>query len=216
MSLITTALPFLTKCSTRLNEKTVDETASRIDAFNQSVDHLLGMYKWEFARKSGTLVHAVAGASFLLSTSFVDYDEQWGVYEVYVNGEQLFPIAQGEMANRPNFQLDANNEHITFNHTINPTDVVTIWYYASHTDVTTKTALLNIPLPKSSVAAITLYMKYLVHDGKRQRNDARNAILDFQEVVEELSLQNASKKAKGLSKSVPSPLAGLSRRYANH
>lgn len=217
--MITTPLKVLQAVSDRFNENEVDTSAKRVRIFNQAMHKLLAMYKWEWAKKLSNLAVTAGDEDYVLTTAISDYDLMWGIDSVEFAG-QIFPV-EYEDRNAfitAHFALEPDKKTIIFTKAFEANGTVPIWYYARHVDVETSGATLNISVPESALAALVLYMKHIIHDGKRQRNDARNAILDFQEVIEEMTIQNATTKAKNLTKTRRNPLqyAGFQRKYANH
>jgi len=217
--MITTPERVLDALSRRLNESTTDTSAIRVGIFNDALHHILSQYKMEWARKLSNLSVTVGTQEYDLTSEISDYDPTWGIYSVEVGG-QVFPVEYEDRTFfvSQHFTLEPNKKKIIFTKDFEEDTTVPIWYYARHTDVSTYQTTLSISLPESILNPLVLYMKHLVHDGKRQRNDARNAILDFAEVMEQVALQNASSKAKNQTTVRRNPLqfAGFKRTYANH
>ncbi len=203
--LITTALPILTKVSARLNEKTVETGSQRLSFFNQAADHVVGYTKWDWAKKKVTLTLTSNQTEVDLESVISDYNSMWGLSDDESDYDDSVKIS-----------LSRDNKTLNILQDVVAGTQLVLWYYQSHVDVISATADLNVPLPKEMTTALVLYIKHLVHDAKRQRNDARNAILDYQEVMEELVVQGASKKSSSKPKQIPHPLSGFRRTYANH
>jgi len=216
--MITTPRPVLKAISERLNESDTDVSDKRLGIFDQALHHHLNQYKWKWARKSGNLTVEAGTTEYSLLTAFTDYNITWGIDSVSI-GDQIYPVEYEDRAFfiSQHFTLTPDKKTIIFTKDVD-TGTVPIWYYAEHTDVSAPDETLAISIPEAHLAAVVLYAKHLVHDGKRQRNDARNAILDYQEVVEQLALQNGSTNAKYLTKTRRNPLqfAGIRRTYAEH
>lgn len=218
--MITTPQKVLDACSRSLNEGTTDVTAKRIGIFNDAMHHVLAQYKWEWARKYHALNADDGETTFVLSTEITDYDITWGIHQVDFT-DRMFPVFYEDRAtfHSERFTLTPDKKQIIFTKAFTGNgNTVGIWYYAEHTDVTAAGTTLSVPIPEAYLNLVAKYMKYLVHDGKRQRNDARNAILDFQEILEQSTMKNASQKAKDLPMVMRSPLAyaGFRRTYASH
>jgi hypothetical protein len=203
--LITTAEPILKKASARLNEKTVVTDSNRLSFFNQAADHVVGYSKWDWAKKEATITLTLNQTTVDLEAEISDYNSMWGLSDEESDYDDSIKIS-----------LSRDNKTLSILQDVAAGTELKVWYYQSHVDVTSATATLNIPFPKEMTTALVLYIKHLVHDGKRQRNDARNAILDYQEVMEELVVQGASKKSSSKPKQIQHPLSGYRRTYARH
>lgn len=199
--MITTPAAFLTETSNMLNESTVDNGTKRISYFNRSVRKVLSMKKWGFEKKKGTLTLSAGVQTYSLVTQFADYNPLKGIVSVWVNGQKIDSIDYDEKADvtSPATQkcyLEPDNETIGFRKEIDGTEVIEVLYYANHTAVTASTETLAFDIPDEMILPIALYMKHLVHEGKRQRYDSRNALLDFKEEIDNLRPMAASKKMK--------------------
>lgn len=219
--MITTPQKVLNKVSAKVNELTTITSGQRFEFLNLSVQALLDYSKWKFAKKKHTLTVVAADQEYDLTSEISDYNPLWGVDIIYVGGEQIYPKPYEDKAlytNVQSFCFLPDEKSIYFTKALDGTEVIEIWYFQRHIDVDETTDALNVSLPEATMKGITLYMKHLIHDAKRQRNDARNAILDFQEAMEELTMQSASKKAKHSSNAIRSPLqhVGAVRNYAKH
>lgn len=203
--LITTAEPVLKRASARLNEKNVVTDANRMSYFNQAADHVIGYSKWDWAKKEVTLTLTLNQTTVDLEDEIADYNSMWGLSDDASDYDDTVKV-----------KLSEDNKTLNILQDVAAGTQLKLWYYQSHTDVTSSTTTLSVPFPKEMMTALVLYIKHLVHDGKRQRNDARNAILDYQEVMEELVVQGASKKSSSKPKQIPHPLSGFRRTYANH
>ncbi len=196
--MITTPNPVLIATSALLKEGSTDKTATRLKYFDQAVRHTLSQFKWSFRRKLYTLTATSGVTEYALSPLIPDYDPIAGVYEVWSGSTLLYTISYSQKASADS-SVYLTPDGLTLG---GVADDVSVWYYAQHTTVTDENTVLNIPLPEAISIPISTYIKYLVHDGKRQRNDARNAILDYQVQVSRLKLSEASNKLKGLPKTV--------------
>lgn len=203
--LITTAEPILKRVSARLNEKSVVIDTNRLSFFNQAADHVIGYSKWDWAKNQATIVLTENQTTVDLETAISDYNSMWGLADDQSDYDDSISIS-----------LSEDNKTLNILQDVAAGTELKLWYYQSHTDVTSATAELLVPFPKEMITALVLYIKHLVHDGKRQRNDARNAILDYQEVMEELVVQGASKKSSSKPKQIQHPLSGYRRTYAKH
>lgn len=205
--MITTPEPVLQETSNMLNESTTDTSAKRVSYFNRSVRKVISMRKWSWAKKKHDLAVSAGVQEYDLTSVISDYNIQWGIYEVWVGGKKIDPVNYDRRdniaASDARFYLTPDNKKLGFTKTIDGTEDIDVWYYQVHVNAANHQASLNIPLPEDIQIAVALYIKHLVHEGKRQRYDSRNAILDFQQVIEELVLQDASNKAKDLPKTVP-------------
>jgi len=221
--MITTIDPLLISASNRLNESSEDYTPQRIDFCNTAIAEVLGQYAWNCRRKSFTLVTTPGVQTYDFTSSSVlpndDYDPEFGFYEIW-NGEQrLDPILYDNMDNFSEsdcFAISPDNTSLVFTLSQTSSNTYTVWYYARHKDVGAKTTVLNLSIPDNLKKPIVTYIKYLVHDAKRQRNDARNALLDFEEQIGDVKLAQGKAKAKGLKQNIPTPIAysKFKRKYA--
>lgn len=221
--MITTAAPFLSETSNMLNEPTVDVGAKRISYFNRSVRKTLSMKKWGFEKRTRNLTLSAGVQTYDLTTQFSDYNPLKGLISVWLNGEKIDSIdydqkADSNVTATQKFYLDPDNQTIGFRSTISGSEMIQIVYYAHHTSISSSTEALVFNIPDEMILPIALYMKHLVHEGKRQRYDSRNALLDFKEEIDNLRPMAASKKIKDRPKTVPNIFAynRIQRRYANH
>lgn len=159
------------------------------------------MKKWGFEKKKGTLTLSAGVQTYSLVTQFSDYNPLKGIVSVWVNGQKIDSVDYDEKADvtSPATQkcyLEPDNETIGFRKEIDGTEVIEVLYYAFHTPVTASTEILAFDIPDEMILPIALYMKHLVHEGKRQRYDSRNALIDFKEEIDNLRPMAASKKMK--------------------
>lgn len=220
--MITTPAPILEAVSGGLNESTTDTSSKRIIAFNRAMRKFLNYKKFKFAIVEGTLTLVSDTQKYNLLTEFADYDVARGIDEVWIGNDQIFPIDNQDKeiyTETQKFFLTNNGKSIEFTKTLdydgtNPT----IYYYAQHTNIDASTDTLNIPIPEAFQEALVLLVKHFVHDGKRQRNDARNALLDYKDEIKNVAMAEATPNAKHLKKKVVNPLQyrGIRRKYANH
>lgn len=189
---------------------------------NTSVKHILTELKWAWSRKYAILDIDAGVQEYDLTVKITDYSSVRGVYEVYVGGVKLTPIAYDRRENYAEtdtqvYYITPDGKSIGFLKTLAGTEVVGIWYYATHTDVALYTTTLNISLPDEIGNLAAHYVKFLVHDGKRQRNDARNAMIDYTDLLDKIRPQDASTKAKDAPKQIPNVMAyhRFRRTYSN-
>ncbi len=221
--MITTAQPVLAETSQILNESSTDTSSKRIGYFNRSVKKVFGVGKWPWRKKKGTLDTDNEVQEYVLTTEFSDYDVQGGIISVWVGGIKILPIDYDRKADVDNpatqkFYLTPDNRSIGFIKTFDGTEDVEIWYFALHTYISSAGESLTVTLPDDISTAIALYMKFLVHDGKRQRYDARNALLDFKEEIDTLRPKIMSSKIKDAPKTVAKLFSYLKHKrvYATH
>ena len=221
--MITTAAPVLSEVSGMLNEATVDTSSKRIGYFNRAVRKVLSMKKWGFEKRKRTLTLAAATQTYDLAAQFSDYNPLKGIISVWLGGEKIDSIDHDTKADITTpasqaFYLDPDNQTLGFRKDIVGDEVIEVWYYAHHTYITTSAEALTFNIPDEMIMAIAIYLKHLVHDGKRQRFDARNALLDFKEEIDVLRPMAATKKIKDRPRTVGNIFHynGVKRVYANH
>lgn len=221
--MITTAQPILAETSQILNESTTDTSSKRIGYFNRSCKKVFSMYRWPWKKRKRTLTVEDGVQEYVLTTQFSDYDVNYGIDSVWVGGVKIGTINHDKKADIDNpdeqvFSLTPDKKSILFEKELDGTETVEIWYYAIHTYVSSANESLTVPIADDVSTAIALYMKHLVHEGKRQRYDSRNALLDFKEEIDTLRPVAASKKIKDAPRVMASPFAYLrhKRTYAPH
>ena len=199
--MITTLLPILQTVSRKLKETTTDTSSLRIGYANDAIRYLLGVYKWGWSRKKKDLVVVAADQEYVLTTEITDYSTIRGIFEIYSGDDKLDPVPFNNTASVSSsteqfFYLKPDDITLGFTLSITGTENIDIWYYAEWTNVADSTSTLSISIPESMIELIALYIKYLIHDGKRQRFDSRNALLDFKQALDTLIPQQASAKIK--------------------
>lgn len=199
--MITTLLPILQAVSRKLKEITTDISSLRIGYSNDSVKFILSVYKWGWSRKKKDLTVHAAIQEYVLTTEITDYSPIRGIFEVYVAGKKIDPVPYNNKdsvssSDKQYFYLMPDDVTIGFTKTITGTENIDIYYYAEWTDVADSTTTLSVSIPESMLELIALYTKYLIHDGKRQRFDARNALLDYKQALDTLIPQQGSGKIK--------------------
>lgn len=218
--MITTPESCLAAVSRRLKETVTDTSSLRVGYFNDSGKHILSLYKWGWSRRKHDLDVDDGVQTYDLTSEISDYSPERGIWEVYVGGEKIDPVNYDRRdsavgGTQQKFYLDPTDKTIGFTKDLDGTEDIDIWYYASWTDASLYNSTLTLPLPENILILFALYMKHLVHDGKRQRYDARNALLDFQEVLQNIIAQQGSSKIKDLPRHVPKLYAytGFKRVY---
>lgn len=208
--MITTAEPLLQELSEKLNETSTDTSTKRLGYFYESVRQLLNKYKWGWSIKPFTITLLANISEYNLSTLISDYSPSWGIDEVLVGGHVIDPVpfeSRSSYSSDTRFYITRDNKTLGFTRVLATTEVVVVNYYARIIRPAEHDDTLNISLPDDIGNAIVLYMKHLVHDGKRQRLDARNALTDWKEELDSLRPQEASQKAKYSPRTVPNVLA---------
>lgn len=202
----TTPNAILVEASQALNETSTDTSSKRVGYFNSAVRTVLGERKWSWSRKSHTLDTDDGIQEYDLSSEISDFDPERGIYEVYLAGVKIDYVEYSEKDNvsseNARWYWKPDGKTIGFTTEFDGTENVVIWYYAIHTNAANSGATLNIPIPEKMHTAIVLQIKALVHNGKRQRYDARNALLDYKEEIEKRILGDASNKGRDVPKVV--------------
>lgn len=220
--MITTILPFLTEVSVQLGETTTDVSTARITMANRSIRHTFEQYSWSFRRKELSLTTTVGVQEYdltdIANVPDNDYDTQFGLYEVWNGTTRLDPILyerRGDYTNSDCFTLTPDNHSIVFSSSQTSATTYTIWYYARHVDVSSTGTTLKLSIPENFLVPVCTYIRHLVHDRKRQRNDARNMILDYQEQISDLQMSQVKSKARGLKRNITNPIqyTRYTRRY---
>jgi len=206
--MLTTPADFLAETSQLLNESATDTSVKRIGYFNRAMRRVKRMRKWSWNKKSHTLSVSAGVQSYDLTSVISDYNLQWGIYEVYIGGEKVTPSDYSRLSSvsGTSFGVSPDGKTITFTNTLDGSEDVVIWYSPRHTKATASDSTLSPSVPEDMLGPVCLLMKSYVHDGKRQRNDARNALLDFKEEIEEAILQDSAHKIKDLPHTLPNPL----------
>ncbi len=215
--MITTLEPILSKISNKLNENSNDTSAKRISAAVDGVRMLLTEHKFAWTRKPHTLALTAGVQEYDLSDIIEDYNPLWGLYQVWVDGVKVTPddYDNNNLAICSAFFLTPDNKSIKFSSPIAGTEDVLIWYYATFTTPSVYNEALNISIPEDALEAVALAGKAVIHGGKRQRYDERNALIDYQAAKEKVVMAEASNKARDLPKRVPAMMRylGFRRTY---
>lgn len=215
--MITTLNPILEAVSRKLKESSTDTSLLRIGYVNDAIRYVLGLYKWGWSIKRHQLNVLPNVQEYLLTSEISDYSPIRGIYEVYFGGTKIGPITYNAKSNISSlhFYLKPDNKTIGFTKKIDGTETIEIWYYPEWTDVNSTSTTFSVPIPPSMVELISLYVKYLVHEGKRQRYDSRNALLDFKQALDTLIPQSGSAKIKDQPKRLYNFFSymGFRRRY---
>lgn len=215
--MITTIEPVLQKISFKLNEGSTDTTAKRISAAVDGVRMLLTEAKFNWAKKTYTLTTTSGIQEYNLETLISDYNQLWGLDSVWVGGKKFSPLTTDQKSQVASsaVYLSEDVKTLGFFDTIDGTETVSVVYYATFETPTTSSSTLNISIPEDALEAIALAAKAVIHDGKRQRYDARNALIDYQAAKEKVVMQNASNKMRDLPKVITPMMAyrRFSRSY---
>lgn len=218
--MITTPATILDEVSAMLNESSTDTSTKRINLYNRATRHTIHAYKWSFRRKNFSLTTSNGVQEYNLTSVITDgdYDPVAGIFEVWNGTEKIDPINYDRKTNTSTlleFYLTPDNKTIGFTKAITGSESIVIIYYQAYKNVVSSTTTLNISIPDTFIIPIATYTKFLVHDGKRQRYDARNAILDYQQQISERKLADGGNKAKDLPRVVPNLMSyiGFKRSY---
>lgn len=216
--MVTTPEPILRRVSAEIGESNTDTSSTRITYFNEAYQFYLSLYRWNFKLKSGSLT-TTSSTEYDLTSEFSDYSTTDGVYLVKNGSTILTPIdytdtSSYESSSKQHYYLTPDGKKIGFVPLSSGT-TYTIWYFAVFSEVSNYNDTLNIPIPEAHIRPITTYVKHIVFDRKRQRNDARNMILDFQEQLTEVVNKEAGNKSSKLPKTFASvrQILGLKRNY---
>lgn len=205
--MLTTILPILQAVSRKLKESSTDTSTIRIGYTNDAIRYILAPYKWGWSIKKLDLTVSAGVQEYVLTTKAPDYSVIRGIFEVYAGGNKIDPVPYNNRnsvssSTKQYFYLKPDDTTIGFTLAISGTEDIDIWYYAEWTDVADPATTISISIPESTVELIALYTKYLVHDGKRQRFDARNTLLDFKQALDTLIPQQGSAKIKDLPRRI--------------
>lgn len=210
--MISSIEPILIEVSQLLGETTTDVSTARIGMCNRAIRHTFEQYSWSFRRKELSLTTTVGVQQYDLTSALVvtdnDYDPEFGIYEVWNGTTRIDPVLPENKLNfsaSDAYYLSPDNKKINFTASQTSATTYTIYYYSRHVDVSSKTTTLKTYIPENFMVPICTYIRHLVHDRKRQRNDARNMILDYQEQISDLKMSQTKSKAKGLKKNIPTP-----------
>lgn len=220
--MINTLEPILIEVSGMLGETSTDISTKRIRYGHRAMKYVISQHKWSARRKEQALA-VTAGINTYDLTSSVnvtdgDYDMEAGIYEVYNGTEKLDPCAYANLSGLNSsdmFSLTPDGKSIVLSKTIIGNEDYHVWYYAQYVEPASYTTTLKLKLPDVFIIPLATYVKHLVHDGRRQRTDSRNCLLDVQEQMADLKLSDAKHRVKGLPKSIPTVM-GASRFRRNY
>lgn len=196
--MITTPEIILRDVSYQMGEEVFDTSSVRISYFNRAYQYYLSLNKWSFKIKDYSLT-TTTNTEYDLTSLISDYSQSDGLYEVRNSGGELVEFINyvdkdlPSSTNKNHYYITPDGKKIGFtSHTAG--DVYNLKYYAVLTPVSSYNETLNIPIPEHHAQPITTYIMFLIHNRKRQRNDARNCILDFKEQLEETLMKDANYK----------------------
>ena len=217
--MITTAQPILDETSlVLLKESTPDYSLARLTAFKTALNKFLTEYKWSWSRLYVDINLASPETTYDMS-SLPAYNPSWGIDEVEMESKPLIPIdynSRDQTYSSVRFYMSRDDSTINFTGT--PTSTVRVWYYSVQPTVpASETDTLAMKISENAVHAIALLTQHFVHLGKRQRLDARNALLDYQQEINNLRPQAAANKARQGPRIIPPVMAfsGFRRRYTS-
>lgn len=217
--MITTAQPILDETSlVLLKETTADYSAARLTAFKTALNKFLTEYKWPWARLYIDIDLTSPTTTYDLS-ALDTYSPSWGIDEVEIGSKPMIPAdynLRDQTYDTVRFYM--SRDDMTINFTGTPTSTVRVWYYGVQGSVpASQEEALDIKIPEHVAHALALLTQHFVHLGKRQRLDARNALLDYQQEVNNLRPQSASNKARQGPKIIPPVMSysGFRRRYTS-
>ena len=197
--MIQTARPILQQVSYELGEETTDASSARLSYFNKAVHFYFSKHPWKFRIKSYDLT-LTTSKEYDLTSLISDYDTTFGLYLVEdENGKQIEPIDffdKNKTLTDVYYYLTPNKKSIGFT-SVEADKIYKIYYYAVHINVSDADATLNIPIPEAHSKPIQTLILFHVYNRKRQRNDARNAMLDFKEELEDAIVSESKEKSIG-------------------
>lgn len=220
--MMTTIATLLAEVSVLLGETTTDVSTARVTMANRAFRHVFQQYSWSFRRKSITITTTAGVQDYdLTNISNVpdgDYDPEFGLYQIWNGTTKLDPVLyekRSDYTSIDSFTISPDNKTLSFTSTQTSPTAYTIWYYSRHIDSASSTTTMKTSVPESFLLPLGTYVRHLIHERKRQRNDARNMILDFQEQIADLKMSQGKSKAVGLKRNIPTPIqyARLRRRY---
>lgn len=215
--MLTTPHNFLQELSDLLNENVIDTSVKRVHYFNRAIRRIKRSKKWSWNRLPGTLTLVAGTQIYDLTVQFSNFNPQWGVFEVYLNGVKMTPIDYDRRLNTTSdrFYMKPDGKTIGFTAEIAGDEEIIVWYSPSHTDATAHDTTLDVAIPEDMLGPAALLMKSYLHGGKRQRADQRNALLEYKEELDEVVLQDAQHKIKDLPQNVPTIMTyrGVRRSY---
>lgn len=218
--MITTLQPVLIEVSDLLKEASPDYTAQRQRYAVRSIRRVLMMKKMKWTIKNVALTLVAGTQEYDMTSQAADFSPIRGIYEVWNGDTKLDPVdydrrADVEDDDAQHFYLKPDDKTIGFAKTIAGDETYTVHYYATLTAPSAYTDTLNLSIPEEFLVPIALFTKHLIHEGKRQRYDSRNALLDFKQAMDEIIPQSASSKIKDAPKHIPKLFSytGFKRTY---
>lgn len=208
--------PILRSVSNKLKETSTIITADRIESAVSGIRMVLNECKFPWSRKKYTLDVSSKAKEYDLTSLITDLDMTWGLHMIEMGGLEMLPCDYQDRAlNSNKYYLLPDEKSIGFTDELAGNEVIDIWYYANLTKPAAYTTTLNLAIPDAITDLCALATKYIIHEGKRQRNDARNALIDYQAEKEKVVMKKAANKAHNLPKRVPNVFQyyGFNRTY---
>lgn len=212
--MITTAKPILDEVSlVLLKEPTSDYSTARLTAFKSALDKFLTEYKWKWSILTQDFTLTSPTKSYDMS-ALPTYNPSWGMDEIWVGEVLVLPIDYTERFDTfSDLRYYMSRDNMTLYFTETPDDEVNAGYYGGQSVVpSSESTSLDIKISPSAQHALALLTQHFVHLGKRQRLDARNALLDYQQEVNNLRPQEGSKKGRHAHKKFQNVMTATSFR----
>lgn len=205
--------------SDELFESSLDSSSGRIRKINRGVLRATLDGRWKWRRTKDTITTVVDKAAYSLPSSF---DYPGGMYEVWDGNTQIFPDDYDNLnskdwagiKNLEYYAISPYKEEIILYPTPSSVEDITLIHYAIPPKITSTSSEWSPSIPRKFLRLVVLATKYLIHRGKRQRNDARNTILEYKEVLKEMRTRNAG-KSKGNQNRIEKAFSflGFNRSY---
>ena len=210
--MLTTPEEFFIETSQLLNEGTTDTSAKMVGYFNRAIRRIRKVRAWEWDKRKHDLILSDGVQEYDLTSAITDYNPLWGIIEVYIGGEKAASCLyeKKDEVSGVAFYLTPDCKTIGFTADIDGTEDIDIWYRPRHIKVTAHNSTLTVALPDDLIDTVALLMKAFKHNGKRQRADYRNTMIDYKEEIEELIMQDAAPKIKDAPQTV-TPVLGYYR-----
>jgi len=207
--------------SDRLNESTVETGSKRVRLINRAVKKVASDHKWSWRKTSQSISLVADTQEYDLAS---DFDYPSGIFEVWDGSNRLYPMdyeqAKDEdydwedLSDLTYFYISPKERKIGIVPTPVSSGTLTVIYFAIPADNTTTSSEFTPSIPDEFADLVALWVKFLIHDSKRQRLDARNTVIDYREMLKDLRAKDVLRsKANPRKRPKPFTYFGFKRTY---